>query len=301
MKKVLLWLLAVVALATTSCNKSVGYGDAVIRVSYTANDRPLVTGDLCYDNAAGNHFLITEIQWFISKVTLLDEEGNTYTLCHRDAGTTLLSAQDHIFYIDTNFPDSQTIDVAPLPTGHYTSMSFTFGLDKEDNRTGLFVDPPENNMFWPEPLGGGYHYMKLNGKYLDGNGDLAPLNIHLGMGQNETLTAFYDNSFSVTLPIDVTITEAESSVIVLDMNIDNWFQAPNTYDFNTDGSAIMQNQEAQQKLKENGTNVFSIKTTNDMESFTELGKELLRKAAPQPHFMRWENFKNTLESIKERL
>ena len=37
-------------------------------------------------------------------------------------------------------------------------------------------------MFWPEMLGGGYHYMKMNMIWSDTSA-LNPFNMHLGIGQ----------------------------------------------------------------------------------------------------------------------
>ena len=122
-------------------------------------------------------------------------------------------------------------------------------------------------MYWPEPLGGGYHYMKLNGKYLNENQELAPLNIHLGIGQNEDKTVFYQNYFTIEQPIDFTILEDAENQLNLTMIVDNWFRNPNLYDFNEYGSAIMQNQAAQQALKENGNDVFKIG-----QNIVDLGK-----------------------------
>ena len=299
MKKHLTLILLCLALMTASCTKPKGYGNLDVKISYSANGKPLIIDTLAYyTNEAGNHFLVTEIQWFISKITLVSEQGDEYVLGHREANTLFTTAQEHIFYIDTNIPESQTLEVAELLCGHYTSMCFTFGLDETDNQTGLFANPPERDMFWPEPLGGGYHYMKLNGKYLDENGTLIPLNIHLGIGQNEELSQFYQNYFTVELPLDFDIEENHDNRIFLDMNIDNWFRSPHVYDFVTDGSAIMQNQTAQTKLKENGSDVFSIKTTEDMKSIPEISRQIMKMAAPKPHFMTWENFKNTFSDIK---
>ena len=139
--------------------------------------------------------------------------------------------------------------------------------------------------------------MKLNGKYLDNSGNLVPLNIHLGIGQNHDLTEFYQNYFIVELPVDLTISEYQDSQLGLTMNIDNWFRNPNIYDFTTDGSAIMQNQAAQVKLKENGADVFSIQTINDMKSLSEISRQLMKMAAPKPHFLTWENLKDTFTNI----
>ena len=184
-------------------------------------------------------------------------------------------------------------------------LRFTFGLNEEDNRTSLFNDPPESNMFWPDLLGGGYHYMKLNGKFLDAEGRLAPLAIHLGIGQNEDHSLFYQNYFTVELPIDFTITETSENQLDLTMNIDNWFRNPNLYDFNEYGSHIMQNQAAQQALKENGNDVFRIGKPTDNENnttmengnrFAEKFKNVMQKAAPKPHFWTWKSLKERMSS-----
>ena len=274
-----------------SCKKPASYGELCVNIGYSVNGKALVTDSLCYRNEAGNEFLITEIQWFISKMELQDEHGEWVTL------------EPLFFYIDTNIPESQTLEIKSIPVGKYKALRFVFGLDEEDNRTGLFTDPPESEMFWPDLLGGGYHYMKLNGKYLDVEDRLAPLAIHLGIGQNEDHSQFYQNYFTVKLPIDFTITETSENQLDLTMIIDNWFRNPNLYDFNEYGSHIMQNQAAQQALKENGNDVFRIGKPTDNENnttmengnrFAEKFKNVMQKAAPKPHFWTW-------KSVKERM
>lgn len=274
----------------TSCTKPKGHGDLSINIGYVINGKPLITDTLCYVNEAGNEFMITEIQWFLSQIELQDEQGAWIPL------------EPMIFYIDTNIPESQTLNITSIPIAKYKTLRFVFGLDEEDNQTGLFSDPPEANMFWPEPLGGGYHYMKLNGKYLDENEQLAPLNIHLGIGQNEDHTEFYQNYFSVALPIDLTISETTENQLDLTMIVDNWFRNPNLYDFNEFGSAIMQNQDAQQALKENGTDVFAIneEKNNDIamkkDDILKGFNGFMQKAAPKPHFWTWKGVKERMES-----
>ena len=250
--------------------------------------------------------MITEIQWFISKMELQNEQGEWIALKHRDVGTATPDATSRIFYIDTNIPESQTLALAPIHIGRYTKLRFVFGLDEEYNKTGLFSDPPEANMFWPETLGGGYHYMKLNGRFVNAENELAPLNVHLGIGQNDSQTEFIHNHFTVELPIDLTISENTDNQIYICMIIDNWFRSPNLYDFNEWGSAIMQNQAAQQALKENGHNVFVLQNVENQNDIAMKKDDILKgfngfmqKAAPKPHFWTWENVKQTLEQIKE--
>ena len=266
MKKRHLFLLAM-ALVLAACIKPKQHAEMCINIGYSINDKPLITDTLCYTNEAGNAFMITEIQWFISQIELQSECGEWFRLDHENAQFLVVQPTDWIFYIDTNIPESHTIKTLPIPIGKYTKLRITFGLNEDDNQSGLFNDPPEANMYWPEPLGGGYHYMKLNGKYLNENQELAPLNIHLGIGQNEDKTVFYQNYFTIEQPIDFTILEDAENQLNLTMIVDNWFRNPNLYDFNEYGSAIMQNQAAQQALKENGNDVFKIG-----QNIVDLGK-----------------------------
>lgn len=270
---------------TVSCNKPKGYGDLDILVSHTFNDRPLVANDCCYYNTAGEAMMITEIQWFISNIILTDPQGERHPL-------------GKIFYIDTNIPETQTIKLSSIPCGKYVSMQFTFGLDEHDNRTGIFANPPESNMFWPDQLGGGYHYMKLNAKYVDSLQQLVPVNIHLGIGQNESLTEFYQNYFTVELPLDLTVNDEKGSVLHLDMVIDNWFRNPHVYRFKDSPTQIMQDQHAQQVFKENGHDVFRLLGENP--SHASLAKRLsdvFQKAAPKPHFYSRQNMKELLSEL----
>ena len=281
------WLIILLSLLVASCAKKEENGFVDICVDYSVNNEPLITDTLCYHNEAENEFLITEIQWFISKWELQDEQGRWI-------------ATDKIFYIDSNIPESQMLRMDSIPIGKYKKVRFTFGLDEQDNRSGLFSDPPESNMFWPEPLGGGYHYMKLNGKFVNEAGQLVPLNIHLGRLHKE------DNHFTVELPIEFSITENTENQLHLTMIIDNWFRSPNVYDFDEWGSAIMENPTAQRVLKENGNDVFTIQNIESQsnmntkkEDILKGFSELMQKATPKPHFWRWENTKERIQKIQD--
>ncbi len=284
-KPIIAFMLAL-ALAATACSDPAG--SLTLTVTHEVDGTPLVVDALRYANEAGNPYLVNEVQWFITNLELEDCGGNHVMLAET-------------WYIDTNLPETQTLRVSEIPASCYRVLRFTFGLNDADNQSGRFSNPPESNMFWPDELGGGYHYMKLNGKYLTADSLLAPLAIHLGRGQNEGHTEFYDNSFTVELPIDLAVYDGQDYPLGLVMNINQWFRDPVVYDFNTYGSAIMQNQQAQQALRTNGHNVFSAKNPEDMKSPLKATVQLFQKAAPKPHFMSWDNFKNSLENLKERL
>ena len=292
-------LVILLALLATACTKHVEKAEIDLNIGYEVNGKVLVTDTLCYVNEVGNQFLITEIQWFLSDIQLLGQDGDWHTLKQRSALDSIAELNEHIFYIDTDIPENQTLHGEKIPVGHYTALRFTFGLDEYDNESYRFTDPPESDMFWPEVLGGGYHYMKLNGKFVDDENRLAPMAIHLGIGQNEDGSQFYQNYFIVELPIDFTVSANTTNQLDLTMVVDNWFRNPYPIDFNQYGSSIMQNQTAQRLLSGNGRDVFRIGKPNDSENDTVMKKEnlaerfknVMQKAAPQPHFWNWKSVK----------
>jgi hypothetical protein len=223
------------------------------------NGAPLQYDTMRYVNAAGNHYLVNEIQYFISDVTLHYNDGSRQ----------LLDNWQDIHYVDTDLPDTYFYNPPDtLKPGHVDKITFTFGINEEKNQSLMFVNPPERDMFWPEYMGGGYHYLKLNGKWLAADGVVKPFNFHLGIGQvysgsgsnPDSIVGFIQNYFEITLPASSFDVEQGKAVQgVIKMNIENWFQHPHTYDHNAWGGDIMQRQAAMQLGCENGKeDVFSF-------------------------------------------
>jgi len=220
--------------------------------SHYNNGEPQLFDTMKYVNAAGNHYLVNEIQYFISDVRLH----------FNDATVQLLNGWKDIHYVDTDLPATQTWQVFDeLKTGNVEKIVFTFGISAAKNNSLMFVNPPERDMFWPEVLGGGYHYLKLNGKWLTTGGQIFPFNFHLGIGQIyaggivhvDSITGFVQNHFDVELPgSSFSIIEGEIINAEIRMNVDNWFRNPNIYDHNYWGGDIMQKQAAMHLGCENG-------------------------------------------------
>lgn len=234
-------------------------GSLTFHFQELVDNNPLVVDSMKYTNEAGNEYLITEVQYFISNLKIHYQDGLTYSV-----------AQDEgIHYVDSDIPGTHTWEILEeVPAGTIDSISFTFGMNEEDNFSGRFADPPESNMFWPDELGGGYHYMKLNGKWLTTNAEISPFNFHLGIGQlydnNGNVTEFVQNYFRVNCYLAIyssfiaQIKADEMNHLSISMNIESWFKSPNTWDFNNMGGMMMQNQEALHKACENGFDVFAI-------------------------------------------
>jgi hypothetical protein len=250
--------------STTGCHDEpvvtpAGTGRITLDFAHMVNNVPLQTDTLQYVNAAGNQYMITEIQYFISDVTLYRSDGTIQPISH----------PKDIHYVDYDIPSTWTWEVADsIPEGIIDSISFTFGINEEKNVSGLFTDPPESLMFWPDMMGGGYHYMKMNGKWLDTLAQLSPFNFHLGIGQiydeEGNITGFVQNYFRVSLPNSFFLVEKDrTECITIIMNIESWFDSPHVWDHNKWGGAIMMNQGAMQQAKENGFDVFSASVKID--------------------------------------
>jgi hypothetical protein len=232
-------------------------GKIVLKFAHYVNGQPLVTDTMKYINVAGNPYSVSEVKYFISDVVL-----------HRSDGTEqFIYKWKDIQYVDEALPTTTTWNVFDkIQPGDYDSISFTFGISKEKNISFMYVNPPEVNMTWPDLLGGGYHYLMINGFWKDLNNQRTPYNFHMGIGQiysgtNNTgaITGFVQNYFPVSLKnSSFSIQKGETKEIQIIMNIDSWFKTPHIFDFNYWGGAIMQNQAAMQMAKENGFDVFTI-------------------------------------------
>jgi hypothetical protein len=231
-------------------------GNITFHFTHLINGENILFDTLIYTNEADNPYLINEIQYFISDVKLYYKNGNVK----------LLDDWKDIHYIDTDLPETHTWQVFDdIVADTYDSISFTFGISEEKNISFMYVNPPERDMFWPEYLGGGYHYMKLNGKWLEEGQTIqtTPFDFHMGIGQiynsQDSIIGFVQNYFEVSLASSgFSISNGQQKDINLIMNVENWFKEPHIYNHDIWGGYIMQNQEAMQIAKDNGSNVFSI-------------------------------------------
>jgi len=227
-------------------------------VDHQVMGQPLKFNELIYTNAAGNMYMVTDLMYFISDITFYRNDGSQK----------VIDEIKDIFYINENIPETKTIQFYDkIPTGNYDSISFIFGIPEAKNKSFIYSNPPEVLMGWPEVLGGGYHYLMMNGKWKDTTGTDMPFNFHLGIGQLykgtgynvDSIYAFVQNYFTVSLPeSSFQLTDQQELTFRLTMNIEKWFEGPHVYDHNYWGGAIMQKQPAIQMAKENGWDVFSI-------------------------------------------
>jgi hypothetical protein len=154
-----------------------------------------------------------------------------------------------IHFIDALNPLSLSLSLGEIPNNLYTHFNFQFGLDSSINLSNKYVNENfHTTMAWPELIGGGYHYMKLEGAYIN---DSTFYNTHTGPSMGENY------SFLVSKEIALNV-DGDLGDISFDLNmiIDNWYKNPNEINFD---NAIMMDMQKQMQLRMNGiTDVFSI-------------------------------------------
>ena len=237
---ILLFLLAAVALSSCKKDENETAPDVqiIIDLLHYIDNEELELNNIKYTNAFGNQYSVARLQYFISDFRLEKSDGTEVFI-------------DEEFYVDGSLESSMTLTPGTvIPAGDYSSVSFIFGLSAAKNTPGRFPNPPENNMEWPPALGSGYHYMKLEGK-VDSAGVINNFQAHTGPthgNQNFIEIELQGSSF----------TASESAVnLSIKMDINKWWVSPHTFDLNK-MTMVMGNQEVQQKLHDNGLDVFSF-------------------------------------------
>ena len=199
-----------------------------------------------FTNAFGNELSIERLRYLISKIKLTKNTGEVITIDEYN----LVDLEDAN---SLNFSTNQTVAV-----GSYSDISFVFGFTNEDNTDGNYADL--NSATWnvPAMLGGGYHYMQMDGKYINSSNVESGYNYHViravdNPGPNPTFPQ--DTFFEVSLG-EITLTG--TTEITIAMNIAQWFKQPNTWNLNEYNQMLMPNSTAQILMYQNGQNVFNL-------------------------------------------
>ena len=225
-------------------------GEVTLNFSHNFDGTAVSSADfdqLNYTNANGEIMSITKMQYLISDVRFYKSNG------------------DSVYFDGYHFIDME--DEASfayiLPTmvdvNSYTGIGFNFGFSPDDNIDGQYTDLNAESWSSPAMLGGGYHQMKFEGRYIDANADTIGFQYHnLSTIREITLTdtIFHDNYASISISKSFGINGNTS--IDIQMDINEWFQNPNLWDLNTDFTLLMPNYEAQVRMKENASSVFVI-------------------------------------------
>lgn len=248
MKKQLI-IAAMAAIAVTGCKKEQtstnvepGHhhtettGSMKVMLGHNVDGNDLMRDSIEYTNAAGNMYTVTKLHYYLSGFRLY-------------MGTDVAFSSDEVFYVDAADNNTLSFTIDEIPPGHYDSVSYYIGLDEAHNKSRSLPLTLENNaMDWPEPMGGGYHFLKLEGFYKDAG---SPSGYAMHIGTNNFLV----KTGSVA---HFNVSAGHASSLMMKMNVNEWFTNPNNYDLTTDAAYSMGNMPMMTKLSQNGMNVFKV-------------------------------------------
>jgi len=238
-------LFAIILLfSLNSCNDSdeieeVKSSELFIQFNHEWNSAGIDLDDLKYVNANGEVISISKFKYLISNFKL-HKSNETFV---QFSGYMLIDLKN----------ESISVSLPNVPFDNYTKFSFTFGFDESDNIDGEYNDLNSESWNWPTMLGGGYHFMQFEGKYLD-NGNESPFAYHMGTAKVSE-DVFEQNYFEVEFD---GFNFTKPSTLNLTMNIAEWFVNPHTWDLNIYSINLMPNYEAQKMMNANGKTVFSL-------------------------------------------
>mgnify|MGYP001247541669 CR=1 FL=1 len=234
-RNILFFISVVIILASCTKDEETNITNLKINFTQTIQNEDLSLGVFSYTNNEGQEFSVDRLWYIISNITLHTENGNSNLI--RD-----------VHFIDTDNPNTLNIVINDLEKNNYTTISYTMGLDTNKNISNLYLNEDfHTKMFWPEPMGGGYHYMKLEGNF---NNETTFYNTHTGGAMGMDFS--FNNSDSFSLTTDETTENIEISI---NMEIANWYKGSHSIALSNEG--IMGNTEIQAQLKANGANVFT--------------------------------------------
>ena len=135
-----------------------------------------------------------------------------------------------------------------------------FGFTEATNTSSIYPDLNAASWNVPESLGGGYHYMQLEGRFLDPTNEPFIYAYHtISAVQNPgPENTREDTSIEIDLG-EITVTQ-DATQINVTMDINQWFENPNLWDLNILNGMLMGNYTAQKMMQENGQTVFSLET-----------------------------------------
>ena len=248
--KLILTLFLSILLFSCSSDNDEPIKEVSVKLKFTQNwdGTTIETSDINnteYTNKLGTKLNIHRLRYLISRVALTNGAGDTTKF-------------EGYKLVDISKPDDLTFPLSQkISEGDY-KLSFTFGFTEEDNIDDAY--PDLNSVEWdvPEMIGGGYHFMQLDGKYKDPLGVENSYNFHVVRAYNTTTNMPEDTSFKIEVG---SVILKNNATIEIKMNVAGWFKTPNDWDLNEKSTELMPDYEAQKLLSENGqTGVFSLET-----------------------------------------
>lgn len=187
-------------------------GTVKITFINTVKGTPVELNTGSYTNSFDEIYSISKFKYYISHTSFLFLGGS-------------FNDDDNYYLIDESKPDALSFSLR-LPAEKYLSLSFLLGVDSLKNVSGAQTDAldPLNDMFWT--WNSGYIMTKIEGKSPQSKVVNNKIEFHIGgfSGLNNVLKTI-SLSFPANMPLY--ITEGKTSEIIIEADIDTWWQSPN--------------------------------------------------------------------------
>lgn len=198
----------------SSTKKSTAAGNGTVKISFvnTVKGKPLQLNTGKYINPFGETYSISKFKYYISQVSL-------------QRGKAVFWEPESFHLIDESNADALHFSFA-LGAGNYDALNFLLGVDSLHNVSGAQTGAldPLNDMFWT--WNSGYVMAKIEGQSPQSTLVNNKLEFHIGgfMGENNVL-----KNITLNFPAgkSLNIQEGKTSEIVIEADIDTWWQQPN--------------------------------------------------------------------------
>jgi hypothetical protein len=218
-----------------------GNGSVKIELANKVGTSSLNLNDQWYQNDNGDSFKVTKFNYYISNIILIGTDC-AYT---ETEGYHLVQQSDAA---------SMVFDLASVPYGKYTGISFMIGVDSLHNVSGAQTGAldPVNGMFWSWSTG--YIMFKMEGNSPKSPEPAGALIFHAGgyKGANAV-----QRMVTFNFPAAITVGKTGENHIHLEADVLKVFKAPTMFDFSTMYTINTGGVEAK-KLADNYATMFTL-------------------------------------------
>ncbi|MEP7256117.1 MAG: MbnP family protein [Ferruginibacter sp.] len=209
----------------------------------TVKGNPLLLNTVTYSNPFTEEYTVSRFKYYISNIALAFSDG-------------VFKEIDSYHLIDESNTSSLSFSFL-TNVNTYHSLLFMLGVDSIKNVSGAQTGPldPLNDMFWT--WNSGYVMAKMEGNSPQSKVVNKKVEFHIGgfSGPNNVLKKLMLN-FPAGMVLD--IKEGRTSEIVIEADLDKWWQGPNDLKI-TDNPVCTTPGELAKKMADNYSKMFTIK------------------------------------------
>lgn len=204
-----------------------------LRIEHHVDNVALEYDTMAYTNEAGELYSVSHLEYYLSVIILHGINGTPNDTLH---GPYYVNGSAHTLH-----------ELGKMDAGEYSGASLVLGIPPSMNTTGALPNTLENiNMAWPDPMGGGYHFLKFEGHYVDGGNEFG-FAMHAG-GNSLQAQAFLDQPF---------VLDGGAGRLLIRFNLNELLRTPTTYAFSS-GNYSMGDVVLMGRLRDNAADAFTI-------------------------------------------